>query len=132
MRIRANRSLARVPRRSGGAGLFEVPRLEELVADPDKVRVLDAYATWALRAQAIAALNLLNAHDLRLLRREAEAARATGGERLLRVKEAAEKFSVTEDWLYRNHKKYGLAVRCGRSLRFSERAMDEHVRKQRG
>jgi uncharacterized protein YjiS (DUF1127 family) len=62
-----------VPRKSGRAGLYEVPRLEELVAEPDRVRVLDAYATWALRAQAIAALNLLNAHDLRLLRRDFEA-----------------------------------------------------------
>src|SRR6266478_4026023 len=74
MRTRANRFLARVPRRSGGVGLFEVPRLEELVADPDKVGVLDSYATWALRAQAIAALNLLNAQDLRLLRRDSEGA----------------------------------------------------------
>ena len=81
MRTRANRFLARVPRRPGGVGLFEVPRLEELVADPDKVGVLDAYATWALRAQAIAALNLLNAQDLRLLRRDFEAAREIPGER---------------------------------------------------
>ncbi len=48
-------------------GLFEVPRLEELLADPHKVGVLDTYDTWALRAQATAALNLLNAQDLRLL-----------------------------------------------------------------
>jgi|ERR1700730_2252778 predicted DNA-binding transcriptional regulator AlpA len=132
MRTRDNRLLARVPRRSGGVGLFEVPRLEELVADPDKVGVLDSYATWALRAQAIAALNLLNAQDLRLLRRDSEGAHEIRGERLLRIKEASEKFAMSRDWLYRNYKKYGLAVRCGNALCFSERAMDDFVRKQRG
>src|SRR5712692_1208719 len=132
MRTRAKRFLARVPRRPGGVGLFEVPRLEELVADPDKVGVLDAYATWALRTQAIAALNLLNAQDLRLLRRDSEGAREIRGEQLLRIKEASEKFAMSRDWLYRNYKKYGLAVRCGSALCFSERAMDDFVRKQRG
>jgi hypothetical protein len=112
-------------------GLFEVPRLEELVADPDKVGVLDAYATWALRAQAIAALNLLNAHELLLLRRESRAAREIRGERLIRIKEASQRFAISTDWLYCNYKKYGLAVRCGNALCFSERAMDEFIRKQR-
>jgi len=106
--------------------------LEELVADPDKVGVLDSYATWALRAQAIAALNLLNAQDLRLLRRDSEGAHEIRGERLLRIKEASEKFAMSRDWLYRNYKKYGLAVRCGNALCLSERAMDDFVRKQRG
>lgn len=46
MRTRANQSLAR--RRSGGAGLFEVPRLEELVADPERIGALDARTTRAL------------------------------------------------------------------------------------
>ena len=131
MRSRSNRLLARVPRRSGGVGLFEVPRLEELVADPDKVGVLDAYATWALRAQAIAALNLLNAHELRLLRRDSETTREMRSERLLRVKEASQKFAISIDWLYHNYKKYGLAMRCVNALCFSERAMDEFIRKHR-
>lgn len=57
---------ARVPRRSGVAGPFVVPRLEELVGDPGQVRVLDAHTTRVLRTQAIAALNVLNGHDLDL------------------------------------------------------------------
>jgi predicted DNA-binding transcriptional regulator AlpA len=129
MRIRANRSLARVPRRSGGAGLFEVPRLEELVADPEKVRVLDAHTTRVLSTQAIVALNVLCAHEMELLRDEAPKHRNTRrAERLLPVEEAAQKFGVKADWLYRHHKELPFTVRCGRLLRFSELGMDEFIR----
>jgi predicted DNA-binding transcriptional regulator AlpA len=129
MRTRANQSLARVPRRSGGAGLFGVPRLEELVVDPERVGVLDAHITRVLRMQAIAALNILCAHEVDLLRDEVPAHRKTGhDERLLPVKEAAEKFGVNADWLYRHHKELPFTVRCGRLLRFSELGMDEFIR----
>ena len=132
MRTRGNEVLARVSRRLGGEGLFRVPGLEELVADPDTVRVLDARTTCFLRMRAIAALNVLNAHDMELLWRELGTVPERGGERLLRVKEASQKFAISTDWLYRNYKKYGLAVRCGNALCFSERAMDEFIRRQRG
>jgi predicted DNA-binding transcriptional regulator AlpA len=129
MRIRANRILARVPRRSDGAGLFEVPRLEDLVADPEKVRVLEAHTTRVLSAQAIVALNVLCAHEIQLLRSEAPEHRKTRrGEHLLGVKEAAQKFGVKADWLYRHHKEPPFTVRCGRLLRFSELGMDEFIR----
>src|SRR5581483_10942552 len=104
MRTRASQSLARVPRRSGGAGLFGVPRLEELVADPERVGVLDAHITRVLRMQAIAALNILCAHEVDLLRDEAPAHRKTG------------------------HNELPFTVRCGRLLRFSELGMDEFIR----
>lgn len=131
MRTRGNEVFARVPRRSCGEGLFRVPRLEELVADPGKVRVLDAHTTHILRTQAIAALNVLNAHDLELLWREFGAAKGRGRERMLRVKEAAEKFGVTADWLYRHHAEFGFTVRHGRLLRFSELGIEQHIRKRR-
>jgi predicted DNA-binding transcriptional regulator AlpA len=129
MRIRANQFLARVPRRSGGAGLFEVPRLEELVADPERVRVLDAHTTRVLSTQAIAALSVLCAHEMELLRGEAPPRRKERrGERLLPVEEAAQKFGVKADWLYRHHKELPFTVRCGRLLRFSELGMEEFIR----
>jgi len=52
------------PRGFGVAGLFVVPRLEELVADPWQVSMLDAHTARVLRTQAIAALNVLNGRDL--------------------------------------------------------------------
>ena len=131
MRTKGNELLARVPRRSGGEGLFRVPGLEELVADPDTIRVLDAHTTCILRMRAIAALNLLNAHDMELLWSERGTLPERGGERLLRVKEAAKKFGVTADWLYRHHPEFGFTVRHGRLLRFSELGIEQHIRKRR-
>jgi|YelNatPaOPRAMG01_1025707.scaffolds.fasta_scaffold44818_3 predicted DNA-binding transcriptional regulator AlpA len=131
MRTRANRMLARVPRRSGGAGLFEVPRLEELVADPEKVRVLDAHTTRVLRKQAIIALNLL--YDSELERNATSAdSMTTTRDRLLGVEEAGARLGVTADWLYRHHKHLPFTVRCGRLLRFSELGIEQYIRKRRG
>ena len=131
MRIRANGILARVPRRSGGAGLFQVPRLEELVADPDKVRVLDAHTTRVLRKQAIIALNLLYDHELERDGADANSA-AARRDRLLGIEDAAAKLGVTPDWLYRHHKGLPFTVRHGRPLRFSELGIEQYIRKRRG
>ncbi|SRR5579875_25764 len=131
MRIRANGILARVPRRSGGAGLFEVPRLEELVADPDKVRVLDAHTTRVLRKQAIIALNLLYDHELERDHADVNSA-AARRDRLLGIEEAAAKLGVTPDWLYRHHKDLPFTVRHSRLLRFSELGIEQYIRKHRG
>jgi hypothetical protein len=131
MRTRANRLLARVPRRSGGVGLFEVPRLEELVADPDKVGVLDAQTTRALRKQAILALNVLYDYELERDRLGMDRF-GPRRDRLLNVREAAVKIRVTVDWLYRHHKQLPFIVRHGRPLRFSELGIDEYIRKRRG
>ena len=126
-----NSGLPRGPRGSGVAGLFSVPRLEELVADPGQVRVLDMDTARVLKTQAIAALNLLHGYDL-------DRARMVEGhglqrrDRLLNVEEASEKLGVKPDWLYRHHKGLPFTVRHGRLLRFSELAMDDYIRRRLG
>jgi predicted DNA-binding transcriptional regulator AlpA len=123
---------ARVPQKSGVAGPFVVPRLEELVADPDQVRVLDAHTTRGLRTRALAALNVLNGHDLDLAVDGISVHRHQSRDRLLDVFEAAEKLGVTTDWLYRHHRKLPITVRHGRLLRFSELGIDDYIRRRRG
>ena len=44
---------ARVPRRSGEAGLVSVPRLEELAVDPSKAWVLDTHTARKLAASGL-------------------------------------------------------------------------------
>jgi hypothetical protein len=39
---------------------------------------------------------------------------------------------VTADWLYRHHRQLPFVVRHGRLLRFSERGMEDYIRKRRG
>jgi predicted DNA-binding transcriptional regulator AlpA len=123
---------ARVPRRSGVAGPIAVPRLEELLADPDQVRVLDAHTTRALKTQAINALILLQSHDLDAARAEIEIHERQRPDRLLNVSQAAEKLCVKRDWLYRHHSDLPFRVRHGKLLRFSELGIEDYIRKRRG
>jgi len=49
-------------------------------------------------------------------------------DRLLTVGEAAAKLNCSEVWLYKRAKRLPFTVRVGRSLRFSERGLDEAIR----
>ncbi len=129
---RGNGSSPRGPRGSGVAGLFVVPRLEELVADPGQIGVLDMDTARVLKTQAIAALNLLHSYDLERARMVVEDHGLQGRDRLLNVVEAAVKLGVKPDWLYRHHKNLPFTVRHGRLLRFSELAMDDYIRRRLG
>jgi predicted DNA-binding transcriptional regulator AlpA len=124
--------IARQPRRSGVAGLYSVPRLEEVAADPGKLWMVDALTRRALTTTALAALNALFFHEL------AEAAKNPGSEqrerrdRLLSFKEAAVKLGTTLDWLYHHHKRLPFTVRlCSSRPRFSENAIEDYIRKHR-
>jgi predicted DNA-binding transcriptional regulator AlpA len=128
----STRGGARVPRRSGVAGPFGVPRLEELLADPDQVRVLDAHTTRALKTQAINALILLQSHDLDTARAQTDIDERRRPDRLLNVSQAAEKLCVKRDWLYRHHSDLPFRVRHGKLLRFSEMGIEDYIRKRRG
>jgi predicted DNA-binding transcriptional regulator AlpA len=126
-----NLNNARVPHRSGVGGLFAVPGLAELLADPEQIGVLDAHTRRALKTQVINALILLHNQDLDAASAETDAHRQRG-DRLLDVNQAAEKFGVKADWLYRHHRDYGFTVRHGKLLRFSEIGIDDYIRKRRG
>ena len=97
---RGNGSSPRGPRGSGVAGLFVVPRLEELVADPGQIGVLDMDTARVLKTQAIAALNLLHGYDLERARMVVDGHGLQRRDRLLNVAEAAVKLGVKPDWLY--------------------------------
>ena len=99
---------ARVSRGSVVAGLFAVPRLEELAADPSKIWVLDRHTTRILATIGITAASAL-------LLREAEFARDDGPgtegktedaqSDWITVEEAAKIFHRSRRWIFR---------KCGR------------------
>jgi len=127
---RGNGSWPRGPRGSGVAGLFIVPRLEELVADPGQIGVLDMDTARVLKTQAIAALNLLHGYDLERARTVVDGHGLQRRDRLLNVAEAAVKLGVTPDWLYRHHKGLPFTVRHGRLLRFSELGIEDYIHRR--
>jgi predicted DNA-binding transcriptional regulator AlpA len=114
------------------AGLFVVPRLEELVADPGQIGVLDMNTARVLKTQAIAALNLLHGYDLERARLVVDGHGLQRRDRLLNVAEAAVKLGVKPDWLYRHHKDLRFTVRHGRLLRFSELGIEDYIRRRLG
>ena len=57
------------------------------------------------------------------------AASSTGADRLLTVKEAAHKLGCSPDTLYKN-KRHPCRVQNGRSVRFSEKAIEAAIRRQ--
>ena len=124
-----NGGSSRGPLGSEVAGLFVVPKLEELVADPSQVRVLDVHTARVLKTRAIAALNVLNDYDLDIARNAVET-HGQRRDRLLNVGEAAKKLGVTLDWLYRHHKYLRFTVRHGRLLRFSEAGIEDYIRRR--
>jgi len=92
--------------------------LDDLARDPTRAGLLSAEDRASLLAQVVALLFALGAPG-------------PGGDRLLTVKEAAYKLGCAADSLYRN-KRHPARVQNGRSVRFSERALESFIRQRRG
>jgi predicted DNA-binding transcriptional regulator AlpA len=123
---------ARVPRRSGGAGLFVVPKLEEVAGDGGTAEMLDAHTTDLLETTAIAALSALRKRKLTLAAEARTASQAHRPDRLLKAKEVAERLGVGVDWVYHNQHKLPFRVRLGTVPRFSEHGLHDFIRKRQG
>jgi predicted DNA-binding transcriptional regulator AlpA len=94
------------------------PCLDDLVRDPARAGLLSSEERQALLAQAASLLVVL-------------ASTGVTGDRLLTVKEAAHKLGCAEHTLYKN-KRHPARVQNGRSVRFSERAIETFIRQRRG
>jgi len=49
---------------------------------------------------------------------------------LLKVGKAAERLGVSQDYLYRNHRRYPFTRREGRSLLFSAQGIEQYIRRK--
>lgn len=101
-----------------------VPTLDELAADPEQATSLPRPAIQALlhRCVAVQAI-LLGALAV------SEPDRADSQpDRLLDVTEAANRLGMSPDWLYRHASKLPFVKRQGRTLRFSNHAIDAYIR----
>ena len=118
------------PRRSGVGGLFAVPGLVELLADPEQIGVLDAHTRRALKTQVINALILLHNQDIDAASAETDAHRQRGDRLLMltrRQRSSASKPTGSTDTT-------GISdSRCGAATaRYSEIGIDDYIRKRRG
>jgi predicted DNA-binding transcriptional regulator AlpA len=53
-------------------------------------------------------------------------------DRLLNIDEAAVRLDVPPSWLYRHSRQLSFAIRNGRKLAFSEKGIEEYIRKNMG
>ena len=93
------------------------PTLDELACDPARVAVLPPDQRAALLNDLVGLLFAFGA------------ASGAGADRLLTVKEAAHKLGCSPDTLYKN-KRHPARVHNGRSVRFSEKAIEMLIRRQ--
>jgi len=93
------------------------PSLDELARDPARVALLPPDQRAALLTDVVALFFNLGA------------ASSTGADRLLTVKEAAYKLGCSPDTLYKS-KRHPCRVQNGRSVRFSEKAIEAVIRRQ--
>jgi len=94
------------------------PCLDDLVRDPARAGLLSSEERQALLAQVASLLVVLVSSGVT-------------GDRLLTVKDAAHKLGCAEHTLYRNKRHPG-RVQNGRSVRFSEKALETFIRQRRG
>ena len=111
--------------------LVAIPKLEDLVADPGKVSDIPPEAVHEMRGE-LARLDSLLQERLFLANRIGDTERPGAGDRLLNVQEAAEKLSLSEDYLYRHSDKLPFTVRIGGQLRFSEAGIERYIRQRMG
>jgi hypothetical protein len=90
--------------------------LDELARDPARAALLPADERVAMLAQVASLLVAL-------------ASVGPTGDRLLTVEEAAYKLACSADTLYRN-KRHPARIQDGRSVRFSEKKLDEIIRRR--
>lgn len=123
--------------RPGGTaeGMLELPSL--LRSDPAAVATMQAEHVPALLAEVAAlqahAAALSNALSLRLL---GDACGGTSGresaERLLSVREAAERLGMSVDWMYRHARQLPFTRRVGtRTVKFDAAGLDRWVAQRR-
>ena len=106
--------------------------LAALLANPSEVESIQPEEIPALLCQLTALQGLLTS---RLVAAPAnrDASKASEGDVLLDVAEAAQKLGTTRDWLYRNATRLPFTVRLGRrQLRFSARGIGEFIHQRKG
>jgi predicted DNA-binding transcriptional regulator AlpA len=94
------------------------PGLDDLARDPARASLLLPEDRAALLTQVVGLLLALGAPG-------------PGGDRLLTVEEAAHKLGCAPHTLYKN-KRHPARVQNGRSVRFSEKAIETFIRQRRG
>jgi excisionase family DNA binding protein len=111
--------------------LISVPRINDLVVDPDKAAFLPAESIPPMLGELERLKATLWAR-LTSRQNDRQAGGQVDGDRLLSAKEAAAKLGTSADYLYRHSRNLSFTVRLGRKLRFSEAGIERYIRQRMG
>jgi excisionase family DNA binding protein len=105
--------------------------LDEIARNPELARAISPQNARSLMAQCAAVMAALATIRSGCSCSRSEDANAKPDE-LLTTAEAADRLSMSRDWVYRHAGKLPFTVRQGRALRFSSSGIDDYIRKRRG
>ena len=110
--------------------LTVIPKLAELIAEPEKAGLLPPEAIPAMLGELERLRAMLWAR-LSLPRTSGNGT-AENGDRLLNAQETAAKLGASQDWLYRRSRNLPFVVRMGRKVLFSEAGIERYIRARMG
>jgi len=104
-----------------------LPSLDDLANAPDLVRSIspEAAAALILRCAAVQSALATVVHQPNTATAPAQR------DELLTVTEAADRLSLSTDYLYRNSEDLPFTVRIGSAIRFSSNGIDDYIRRRR-
>jgi len=115
------------------------PTLDQLLAEPGQVVAdLPQEAVTPLLADLRRAVTYLEARQQAIALGNGEAGRGgeasdpKGGDRLLTVKEVAQRLGHSVDWVYRHADGLPFTVKVSRRVYFSERGYERFIQQQQG
>jgi hypothetical protein len=109
-----------------------LPALDELVHHPERAAGLPLEAARALLAQCAQVHGALLARLVEAAPDGAGGPQAAGEDRLLEVKDAAQRLGVGPDWVYRRVNTLPFIVRLGRTVRVSAAGLERYLRHRHG
>ena len=105
--------------------LAKVPTLAEVVAEPARAAALPREVLAGLRGELARIDALLFCY---LVDGKSQGNGAIADDRLLDVSEAASKLGLSQDYLYRNHRRFTFTRKIGRRLLFSLQGLERYIR----
>jgi predicted DNA-binding transcriptional regulator AlpA len=102
-----------------------MPTLEDLTVDPPLAKDLSSEEAANMLTQLTAVQQTLTAQVVSSKGSNTEDTE----DRLLNIDEAAQRLSMTTDWLYRNWKNFVFARKISGQLRFSSQGIDRYIKR---
>ena len=108
--------------------LHSLPTLDELVADPCRAKKLSSLEAGQFLAKLAGVQTTLMGRII-AGNGNSSGVHQDDGDTLLTVKEAAEILGCSKDWIYRNAKKLGFAIKLApRNIKYSNELIQKYIK----